>query len=63
EAHATLELGDRFAILPHKEELRERYILPGAVPAPEGFSYASDSNAEALDARTLRDLLERAFAA
>jgi UDP-N-acetylglucosamine 4,6-dehydratase len=64
DAHATLELADRFVILPlGAADLRERYIINGAVPTPEGFCYSSDRNPEALDARTLQDLLERAFAA
>jgi UDP-N-acetylglucosamine 4,6-dehydratase len=64
DAHATLELADRFVILPlDAPELRARYVQAGGAPAPEGFSYASDRNPEALDARTLQDLLGRAFAA
>ncbi len=64
DAHATLELSDRFVILPlDATSLRERYIIGGGVPAPEGFSYSSEKNPEALDARTLQDLIERAFAA
>jgi UDP-N-acetylglucosamine 4,6-dehydratase len=64
DAHATLELPDRFVILPlDATALRERYIIDGGVPAPEGFSYSSEKNPEALDARTLQDLIERAFAA
>jgi UDP-N-acetylglucosamine 4,6-dehydratase len=60
----TLELADRFVILPlGATELRERYIIKGGVPVPDGFSYSSEKNPEALDARTLQDLIERAFAA
>jgi UDP-N-acetylglucosamine 4,6-dehydratase len=43
--------------------LRERYMIAGGVPVPEGFSYSSDKNPEALDPRTLQDMVERAFAA
>jgi UDP-N-acetylglucosamine 4,6-dehydratase/5-epimerase len=64
DAHATLELADRFVILPlGAPELRERYMIAGGVPVREGFSYSSDKNPEALDARTLQDLVERAYAA
>jgi UDP-N-acetylglucosamine 4,6-dehydratase len=64
DAHATLEMSDRFVILPlDATSLRERYIINGGVPAPEGFSYSSEKNPEALDARTLQDMIERAFAA
>ncbi|HWA22395.1 MAG TPA: UDP-N-acetylglucosamine 4,6-dehydratase (inverting) [Caulobacterales bacterium] len=64
DAHASLELSDRFVILPlDATALRERYIIDGGVPVPEGFSYSSEKNPEALDARTLQDLIERAFAA
>ena len=64
DAGATLELGDRFVMLPlDARELRERYIIAGGVPAPEGFSYRSDTNPEALDPRALVELIGRAFAA
>jgi UDP-N-acetylglucosamine 4,6-dehydratase len=64
DAHATLELADRFVILPlDATALRERYMIAGGVPVPEGFSYSSDKNPEALDPRTLQDMLGRAFAA
>jgi UDP-N-acetylglucosamine 4,6-dehydratase len=64
DAHSTLELADRFAILPLADaRLRETYLRDGATPVPDGFSYCSDTNAEALDARTLQDLIARAFAA
>jgi UDP-N-acetylglucosamine 4,6-dehydratase len=64
DAHATLELPDRFVIVPlDAPALRERYMIAGAVPVPEGFSYSSDKNPEALDARVLQDLIGRAFAA
>jgi UDP-N-acetylglucosamine 4,6-dehydratase len=64
DAHGALELADRFVILPLDAlALRERYIIEGGVPVPEGFSYSSEKNPEALDARTLQDLVERAFAA
>jgi UDP-N-acetylglucosamine 4,6-dehydratase len=64
DAHATLELADRFVILPlGAKELREQYMIAGGVPVRDGFAYCSDRNPEALDARTLQDLVERAFAA
>jgi UDP-N-acetylglucosamine 4,6-dehydratase len=64
DAHSTLELADRFVILPlAATEMRERYMIGGGVPVRDGFAYSSDRNPEALDARTLQDLVERAFAA
>lgn len=64
DAHSTVELADRFVILPPaSDRLREAYTKDGAVPVPDGFSYCSDKNAEALDPRTLQDLIGRAFAA
>ena len=61
---STFELADRFVILPLADpRLRDAYLHDGATPVPDGFSYCSDTNAEALDARTLQDLIGRAFAA
>ncbi len=65
DARATLELHDRFVILPPEAAAKRAWygLEHGAVPAPEGFSYASDKNPEQLDPRSLHRLLGRAFAA
>jgi UDP-N-acetylglucosamine 4,6-dehydratase len=62
DARSTVELEDRFVILPDAYALRRRHYLDhGGKATPEGFSYASDKNPEGLDARGLQVLLERAF--
>ncbi len=63
DARSTVELDDRYAILPsHDHARREAYLAEGARPLPEGFSYCSDKNPERLDARGLQALLSQAFA-
>jgi UDP-N-acetylglucosamine 4,6-dehydratase len=63
DARQTLELDDRYVILPSFfENLRQEYGALGARMVPEDFSYASDSNTERLDARALQSMLEEAFA-
>jgi UDP-N-acetylglucosamine 4,6-dehydratase len=59
DARSTLELEDRYVILPNYEQTRRRadYLALGAEPLPDGFSYASDRNPERLDARGLQSLL------
>lgn len=62
DARATVELEDRFVILPSFDERRRQaWLNAGAQPAPDGFSYASDTNTERLDARALQDLLAAAY--
>ena len=56
DARTTLDLGDRYVIEPAFAEY-QRPPLPGA-PAPEGFSYASDTNDEWLDAAAFLAMLE-----
>jgi UDP-N-acetylglucosamine 4,6-dehydratase len=64
DAHATLEMSDRFVILPPQAQLiRDAYVIDGGVQVADGFCYSSDRNAEALDARTLQSLIGRVFAA
>jgi UDP-N-acetylglucosamine 4,6-dehydratase len=64
DARSTVELADRYVILPPANlARREHYLGQGAMPAPEGFSYSSDRNPEGLDARGLQSLLEQAFKA
>jgi UDP-N-acetylglucosamine 4,6-dehydratase len=60
-ARQTLELTDRYVILPPWGTLRTEYAGNGARDVPDGFCYASDQNTEALDARGLQTLLAGAF--
>ena len=63
DAHATLELDDRYVILQgFASDARTLYLHRGGRPVPEGFSYSSDSNPEILDARGLQTLLQLAYA-
>lgn len=57
----TLELSDRYVILPSWGTLRDDYLADGAQPVPDEFSYASNHNPEALDARALQAMLADAF--
>jgi UDP-N-acetylglucosamine 4,6-dehydratase len=62
DARSTVELEDRYVILPDLYGARrEHYLGTGGVAAKDGFSYASDRNPEALDARGLQHLLVQAF--
>jgi len=62
DARATVELHDRYVILPDLYAARRRHYLDhGAKPMAEGFSYASDRNPEGLDARGLQLLLAAAI--
>jgi UDP-N-acetylglucosamine 4,6-dehydratase len=58
----TVELADRYAILPSWGSLRADYLAAGAQEVPDSFCYASDRNPDALDARGLQALLTDAFA-
>jgi len=63
DSHWTVELDDRYVILASfATAAREAYLARGAKPVPEGFSYSSDTNPEALDARGLQTLLQMAYA-
>ena len=63
DSRATVELEDRYVILPHNSErLRAEWFADGAVPVPEGFEYQSDSNPERLDARALQTILNEKLA-
>jgi UDP-N-acetylglucosamine 4,6-dehydratase len=60
DARQTVELTDRYAILPPMEaEMRARYLADGARAVAEDFCYASDSNPEIMDARALQGLVEK----
>jgi UDP-N-acetylglucosamine 4,6-dehydratase len=62
DARSTVELSDRYVILPSSNPLRREYYLDqGATPMADGFSYSSDRNSEGLDAHGLQALLEQAF--
>ena len=64
EARSTLDLNDRFVILPSDDpDLRAHFIAQGGAPVPEGFVYSSDRNGERLDARALQSLLGLSLAA
>lgn len=60
-ARQTVELIDRYVILPSWGTLRETYLEAGGTVVADGFSYASDRNPDALDARGLQALLAGAF--
>ena len=62
DARSTLELADRYVILPSGEHRRRAaYLEAGGRPVADGFSYASDRNPEPLDARGLQTLLAMAM--
>ena len=64
DARMTVELEDRFIILPaHEQRLRDAWIRSGAAPVSEGFSYASNTNPERLDARALEAMLTKRLTA
>jgi UDP-N-acetylglucosamine 4,6-dehydratase len=60
-ARQTVELVDRYVILPAWGSLRDDYKANGAIQVTDGFVYASDQNPDALDARGLQTLLADAF--
>jgi UDP-N-acetylglucosamine 4,6-dehydratase/5-epimerase len=63
DAHATLELDDRYVILQgFASAARDCYLHRGGKPVSEGFCYSSDTNPERLDARGLQTLLQLAHA-
>lgn len=62
DARSTLELDDRYVILPsYAPQAAEPYRALGAETPAEGFCYSSDNNPERLDARALQALLKGAF--
>ncbi len=62
DARATVELEDRFVIVPSFDDRRrDAWLADGANPVDDGFSYASDTNLERLDARALQALLRDTF--
>ena len=62
DARSTIELHDRYVILPSgMHPRRTDYLESGGRPVADGFSYASDKNPEPLDARGLQTLLAMAM--
>jgi UDP-N-acetylglucosamine 4,6-dehydratase len=62
DARSTVELHDRYVILPDAYSIRREHSLTqGGHAAADGFSYASDRNPEGLDARGLQALLVQAL--
>ena len=63
DARQTLEMSDRYIILPaYLPASRAAYLELGAKAVPEGFAYSSDANREKLDARALQNMLAESFA-
>lgn len=64
DARTTIELDDRFAILPaHGAKVTARYLASGGHLVPDGFNYASNTNPEQLTDAALRQLIGMAAAA
>ncbi|MBL1430522.1 MAG: UDP-N-acetylglucosamine 4,6-dehydratase (inverting) [Robiginitomaculum sp.] len=62
DAHSTLELSDRYVILPSHDSWRKQaYLDEGAKKVADDFYYASDSNPEMLDAKGLQMLLDETY--
>jgi UDP-N-acetylglucosamine 4,6-dehydratase len=60
DARMTLELDDRYVICPPSAGwARDHLLNRGAKPAPDGFRYSSDLNAEWLDDTSLNDMIRR----
>lgn len=58
DARNTLELDDRFLILPGNDQWRrDAYLQAGAKPVDDEFEYASNTNMQVLDAEGLQYLL------
>ena len=62
DGRSTIEISDRFAILPALDEtLFNSWLDAGASQMEDGFYYSSDRNPEHLGARGLQDMLSAAF--
>ena len=57
DSRTTMDLGDRYAIEPAFAEYARAPFANGATPAPDGFSYASDTNEEWLTDGGLLEML------
>jgi UDP-N-acetylglucosamine 4,6-dehydratase len=59
DARATVELDDRFVILPPIPDWDDGHLrAAGAKPVPEGFRYSSDANGEWLDSAEMFELIK-----
>lgn len=58
DSRRTLDLGDRYVILPTIAEWG--FVAPKGEPVTDGFAYRSDTNPEWLSVQDMRDLLEEA---
>ena len=64
DSRTTVDVGDRYAILPaHAGELMARYLAEGARAVEDGWSYSSDNNPEQLDHHSLSALVNSSEAA
>jgi len=64
DARTTIELEDRFAVLPaHSAKVTARYLASNGHLVPDGFAYASNTNPEQLSGAALRRLIGMAAAA
>ena len=62
DCRSTLELPDRYVVMPNfKGWSSDPYLAEGAIPVPDGFTYASNTNPERLDARGLQTFLATCF--
>ncbi|HBH88285.1 UDP-N-acetylglucosamine 4,6-dehydratase (inverting) [Ponticaulis sp.] len=62
DGRSTIEIPDRFAILPALDEkLMAKWLERGASQMEDGFYYASNRNPERMDARGLLGMLQAAF--
>lgn len=58
DTSTVLDLPDRYIICPPQDpRVMEHHAARGATPVPQGFKYASDNNADWLDAQRLQSLL------
>ena len=58
DGRSTVEIEDRYILLPHGHEARmDAWLNDGAVRMPDGFAYASDSNAEIIGVTALQEML------
>ncbi len=63
DSRTTVELDDRYAILPaHSAKVMEQYLASNAKLVEDGFQYASNTNPEQLDGDALRALIGGATA-
>ena len=63
DARSTVELTDRYVILPGTDTaLMDRWLEDGATRPADGFAYASNTNPDRLDARALQSMLQTRMA-